>query len=63
VGPCLSAPGQFLGDKIGQPKITGTRSKAGKTLGAKLDVGVFHDELVKAGALPLNILKKRSWIA
>jgi uncharacterized protein (DUF885 family) len=58
-------PGQALAYKIGQLKISAIRSQAEKALGSKFDVRAFHDELLKDGALPLDLLegKMNGWIA
>jgi uncharacterized protein (DUF885 family) len=60
----IAVPGQALGYKIGQLKISSIRSKAEKLLGAKFDLRAFHDELLKDGALPLDILEAKMdrWI-
>lgn len=58
-------PGQALGYKIGQLKILELREKSKKALGAKFDIREFHDEILGAGALPMNVLEQRieRWIA
>src|SRR5258705_12778107 len=58
-------PGQALGYKIGQLEITELREKARKELGDRFDIREFHDEVLSAGALPMNVLRERidSWIA
>jgi uncharacterized protein (DUF885 family) len=58
-------PGQALSYKIGQLKILELRERAQKALGAKFDIRAFHDEVLGAGALPLDVLEKRMerWIA
>jgi uncharacterized protein (DUF885 family) len=58
-------PGQALGYKIGSLKITELRERARKELGDRFDIRAFHDEVLGAGALPLDVLEKRinAWIA
>jgi uncharacterized protein (DUF885 family) len=57
-------PGQALAYKIGQLKILELRERAETELGEDFDVRVFHDEILGAGALPLDILEARidAWI-
>jgi uncharacterized protein (DUF885 family) len=57
-------PGQALGYKIGSLKITELREKARKELGDKFDIRAFHDEVLGAGALPMDVLEQRinDWI-
>jgi uncharacterized protein (DUF885 family) len=61
----IAMPGQALAYKIGQLKISAIRSKAEKALGSKFDIRAFHDELLKDGALPLDLLedKMNDWLA
>jgi uncharacterized protein (DUF885 family) len=61
----IALPAQALSYKIGQLKISAIRSKAEKALGSKFDIRVFHDELLKDGAMPLDLLevKMDAWIA
>jgi uncharacterized protein (DUF885 family) len=58
-------PGQALAYKIGQLKIMELRDRAKKTLGDKFDLRDFHDQVLDAGALPLDLLSDRvdGWIA
>lgn len=58
-------PGQALGYKIGQLKILELRERSKKELGDKFDIRGFHDEVLSAGALPLDVLDQRinEWIA
>ena len=58
-------PGQALAYKIGQLKILSLRAHAEATLGEDFDVRAFHDELLGAGALPLDILQQRmdAWLS
>ena len=61
----ISIPGQALSYKVGQLKILELRERAKKTLGAKFDIRKFHDTVLDAGALPLDVLESRvdAWIA
>ena len=58
-------PGQALAYKIGQLKILSLRASAEAALGDDFDVRAFHDALLGAGALPLDILQQRmdAWLA
>jgi uncharacterized protein (DUF885 family) len=58
-------PGQALGYKIGQLRISAMRAKAERALGPKFDVRAFHDQVLKDGALPLEVLEAKldRWIA
>ncbi|RAV98088.1 DUF885 domain-containing protein [Pseudochryseolinea flava] len=60
----MAIPGQALSYKIGQLKISELRVRAEKELGDKFDLGLFHDEVLKYGNLPLSILDTRikQWI-
>jgi len=61
----IAIPGQALGYKIGQLKILALREKAQKALGDKFDIRGFHDAVLGAGALPLDVLEQQvdAWIA
>jgi uncharacterized protein (DUF885 family) len=58
-------PGQALGYKVGQLKITELRERARKEMGPGFDIREFHDQVLGAGALPLDVLEKRidDWVA
>jgi uncharacterized protein (DUF885 family) len=58
-------PSQALAYKVGQLKILELRDRAKKTLGDKFDLRAFHDQVLDAGALPLDVLSDRidGWIA
>jgi uncharacterized protein (DUF885 family) len=60
----IAMPGQALAYKIGQLKISAIRSKAERALGSKFEIRAFHDELLKDGALPLDLLEEKmnGWI-
>jgi uncharacterized protein (DUF885 family) len=55
----MAIPGQALSYKIGELKISEMRRKAEQTLGAKFDVRAFHDEVLKDGALPLDVFEAK----
>ena len=58
-------PGQALAYKVGQMKILELRDRARKAQGDKFDIRAFHDELLGAGAIPLDALEQRmdAWMA
>jgi uncharacterized protein (DUF885 family) len=58
-------PGQALAYKVGQLTILRLRSDAQEALGDRFDLKAFHDEVLAAGALPLEVLEARihAWIA
>jgi len=57
-------PAQALGYKLGQLEILKLRASAKNELGAKFDIRSFHDQVLNAGALPLDVLDQRvnAWI-
>lgn len=61
----IANPAQALGYKIGQLKILELRRYAQDQLGDKFDVRAFHDEILNAGPLPLDMLdgRVRNWVA
>ena len=61
----IAWPGQALAYKVGQLKILELRDRARKSLGDKFDLRAFHDQVLDAGALPLDVLSGRidAWIA
>lgn len=61
----MAIPGQALAYKIGELKIQSLRAKAEKALGPKFDIRQFHAEVLKDGAVPLDILEGKidRWIA
>lgn len=58
-------PGQALAYKIGELKIKELRTYAMKELGSKFDLRLFHDEILRNGAVPLNVLDThlREWVS
>ena len=53
----IAWPGQALAYKIGQLKILELRERAETELGNKYDIKNFHDEVLKRGSLPLDLLE------
>jgi uncharacterized protein (DUF885 family) len=60
----IEPAGRTMAYKVGQFKISAIRSKAQKALGSKFDIRAFHDELLKDGAMPLDVLEAKmdQWI-
>jgi uncharacterized protein (DUF885 family) len=61
----IAWPGQALAYKLGQLEILELREQAKKNLGPNYDIRTFHDEVLDAGPLPLDVLHARvtKWIA
>ena len=61
----IAWPGQALAYKVGQLTILRLRDKAREALGDKFSLSAFHDEVLGAGALPMDVLEQRmnEWIA
>jgi uncharacterized protein (DUF885 family) len=61
----IAWPGQALAYKLGQMEILSLRERAQKELGTTYDIKSFHDEVLGAGPLPLEVLDTRvtNWIA
>jgi uncharacterized protein (DUF885 family) len=61
----IANPGQALGYKIGEIRIRALRTKAEVMLDDRFDVRVFHNEILKDGALPLDVLEAKMdrWLA
>ncbi len=60
----MAIPAQALSYKIGQLKILELRKKAESALGNKFNLALFHDEVLKYGCLPLDVLENivNRWI-
>ncbi len=58
-------PGQALAYKLGELKIKELRAYATKELGPKFDIRLFHDEVLRNGAVPLSVLETqiKDWVA
>ncbi len=60
----MAQPGQALGYKVGQLKISALRQKAASALGPKFVLSEFHRVVLEDGAMPLEVLEKKvnRWI-
>ena len=56
-------PGAALACKMGELKIRALRTRAQTVLGTRFDTLEFHSQILKDGAMPLDILeaKIRLW--
>jgi uncharacterized protein (DUF885 family) len=61
----ISDPGLALAYKIGELKIKELRAAAQKELGPAFDLRAFHDEVLRHGAVPLDLLEQnvKTWTA
>jgi uncharacterized protein (DUF885 family) len=61
----IAGPGQALAYKIGELAFRRMRSEAETALGDRFDIRAFHDHLLGAGALPMDVVetRMRAWIA
>ena len=57
-------PAQSLGYKIGQLKFIELRERARQRLGSHFDIKAYHEQVLDAGSLPLDLLEQRvdHWI-
>jgi uncharacterized protein (DUF885 family) len=60
----IAIPGQALAYKLGELKIKELRARAERELGARFDIKAFHAEVLKDGAVPLDVLEDKivNWI-
>lgn len=60
----IAMPGQALGYKVGEIRIRELRERAESALGARFDVRAFHSQVLRDGALPLDVLAAKidRWI-
>jgi uncharacterized protein (DUF885 family) len=61
----VAEPGLALAYKIGEMKIKALRALAQQELGPAFDLRAFHDEVLRHGAVPLDLLEQnvRAWVA
>ncbi len=55
----MAIPGQALSYKIGQLTISAERKKYEAQMGSKFNIASFHDEVLKYGCLPLQVLQSK----
>jgi uncharacterized protein (DUF885 family) len=55
----VALPGDALACKMGELKIQALRYRAQQVLGTRFDIREFHSEILKDGAMPLDILESK----
>ena len=65
VDRAVALPAHGLACTVGFLEIKGLRASARQALGARFDLRVFHGEMIKDGAMPLDLLeiKMKSWVS
>jgi uncharacterized protein (DUF885 family) len=60
----IAWPGQALAYKLGQARILALREQAREQLGNRFDIRAFHDQVLRHGPLPLDVLDNevKRWI-
>ena len=61
----MANPAQALSYKVGELKIKELRDRYSKQLGNKFSLSAFHDEFLRDGNMPLNVLERKmdAWAA
>lgn len=61
----VNSPGLAVAYKIGELKFKELRAYAQKELGPAFDIREFHDEILRRGAVPLDLLEQniKAWVA
>ena len=52
-------PGQALAYKVGQLELLALRAEAERALGARFDLGLFHDAVLLGGGVSLGVLRRQ----
>jgi uncharacterized protein (DUF885 family) len=60
----LASPGDALACMMGEIKIRALRMRAQQAMGGRFELRDFHTEMLKDGAMPLDILetKMKAWM-